>query len=282
MPLSLIPNSCLDLKSVSGKVGTSVIITGRDMARNEEKSLFVGIDVSEATLDIAIRPTGEHWVTDNDERGIKLLETKLTKINPALIIMEATGGLEMNAAVALALAKLAVAIVNPRQVRDFARSLGTLAKTDKIDADILAHYGESHRPEPRAIPDAESRALHALLARRRQIVQSRAAEKNRLRRAYSIVQPLIINQINLLNTALAEVEKMLYDQLKDSVVWREHEKLLCTVPGVGHVTALTLLIDLPELGQLNRKQIAALAGVAPYNRDSGKMRGKRMIWGWSY
>ncbi|MHB1356944.1 MAG: IS110 family RNA-guided transposase [Anaerolineae bacterium] len=242
-------------------------------------SVFVGIDVSEASLDIAVRPSGEYWKTDNNEIGIKSLEIKLVKLAPILVVMEATGGLERNVAISLALAKLAVAVVNPRQVRDFARSLGTLAKTDKIDAGILAHFGESIRPEPRVIPDEEARVLKALMARRRQVVQSRAAEKNRLRRAHPKVQSLIINQINEHNKELDEIEKMLYDQLKDSVVWREKENLLRTVPGVGHVTALTLLVDLPELGHLNRKEIAALAGVAPYSCDSGILRGKRMIWG---
>jgi transposase len=279
MPLSLIPNSCLDFKSVSDKVGTSDILAEGEMARKQETSVFVGIDVSEASLDITVRPSEEHWKTDNNEIGIKSLEIKLVKLAPTLVVMEATGGLERNVAVSLALAKLAVAIVNPRQVRDFAKALGTLAKTDKIDAGILAHFGEATLPEPRVIPDEEVRVLQALLARRRQVVQSRAAEKNRLRRAHPIVQPLIINQINEHNTELNEIEKMLYDQLKDSVVWRERENLLRTVPGVGHVTALTLLVDLPELGHLNRKQIAALAGVAPYNCDSGTMRGKRVIWG---
>jgi transposase len=279
MPLSLIPNSCLDLKSVSDKVGTSVILAEGEMEDKHIPELFVGIDVSGATLDIAARPTHEHWQVENNEDGIKRLITKLISLAPTLVIMEATGGLESKVAIAIALAQLSVAIVNPRQARDFAKSLGRLAKTDKIDAAILAHFGEATRPEPRLMPNEQVMQLKELLARRRQVVQMRAAEKNRMHRSSPVIQSRIQKHISILNTELDELDKELYDQLKHSDVWREKDNLLRSVPGVGRGTAMTLILDLPELGQLNRKKIAALVGVAPYNCDSGMLRGKRMIWG---
>ena len=279
MPLSLIPNSCLDYESVSDKVGTSVIVAKGRMEDKQASDVFVGIDVSGATLDIAARPSREHWQVANNENGIKGLATKLKTMHPTLVVMEATGGLESNAAITLALTQVPVAIVNPRQVRDFAKSLGRLAKTDRIDADTLAHFGEAVRPEPRAMPNEQVMELKDLLARRRQLVQMRAAEKNRLHRASSMSQISIQKVIRFLNTELDELDKNLYERLKQSDVWREKEDLLCSVPGVGRCTAMTLLLELPELGQLNRKKIAALVGVAPYNCDSGTLRGKRMIWG---
>lgn len=278
MPFSPIPNSCLDLKSVSDKVGTRVILQGSEMKRNETK-WYVGIDVSGATLDVVARPSGEHWQVENNAEGINGLVTRLQSLAPEIVVMEATGGLESKVAVALSLAKVPFAVVNPRPVRDFAKAMGHLAKTDKIDAGILAHFGESAHPEPHIMPDEQTMHLKDLLARRRQLVQMRAAEKNRLHRASPDIQLRIERLIKVLNSELDELDKEIYDQLKSSAAWREKHQLLCSVPGVGQGTATTLILDLPELGTLDRKKIAALVGVAPYCNDSGKMRGKRMIWG---
>jgi transposase len=248
------------------------------MKRNETKC-YVGIDVSGATLDVVARPSREHWQADNNAEGIHGLVTRLQSLAPEVVVMEATGGLESKVAVALSLAKVLFAVVNPRQVRDFAKAMGHLAKTDKIDASILAQFGEAAQPEPHSMPDEQTMHLKDLLARRRQLVQMRAAEKNRLHRASSDIQLRIEKLIIILNNELDDLDKEIYDQLKNSATWREKHQLLCSVPGVGQGTATTLILDLPELGTLDRKKIAALVGVAPYNNDSGKMRGKRMIWG---
>jgi transposase len=242
-------------------------------------SVFVGIDVSKASLDIAVRPSGSAWQVDNSEEGIRQLAERLRQLSPTAIVLEATGGYEMACAAVLAAAQLPVAVIHPRQGRDFAKSLGKLAKTDRIDAATLARFAEAIRPEPRLLPDEQTQQLRALLARRRQLIDMLIAEKNRLYLAHRRIKPRLQEHITWLEQELEELDKDLQDQIKASPVWREKENLLRSVPGVGPVTATTLLAELGELGQLNRKKIAALVGVAPFNCDSGQMHGRRAIWG---
>jgi transposase len=240
---------------------------------------FVGIDVSKAHLDIALRPSGARWQVDNDEPDIALLVQKLEELQPSLIVLEATGGYETPAVAALASAGLAVAVINPRQARDFAKSLGRLAKTDQIDALILARFAEAVQPEPRQLPDEQALQLQAWLVRRRQLLEMLVAEKNRLSVTHKQLRPDIQEHIDYLEKRLKDIDQEIQSSLHNSPVWREKEDLLRSVPGVGRVLAVTLIAELPELGTLNRKQIAALVGVAPFNCDSGQLRGKRAIWG---
>ncbi len=249
------------------------------MTKSTNETQYVGIDVSKAHLDIAVRPTNVCWQENNDIQGISSLVEKLTRLRPTLIVLEATGGYEMPGACALGAAGLPVAVINPRQARDFAKSLGRLAKTDKIDALMLAHFGESVRPEPHNLPDEQALQLQALLVRRRQLIEMLVAEKNRMHTTHQTVRPHLQEHIDWLEEKLGEIDQELHDQLRQSPIWQEKEDLLRSVPGIGPVTSITLLAELPELGQLNRKQIAALVGVAPFNCDSGRMRGKRAIWG---
>ena len=244
-----------------------------------EQAFFVGIDVSKAQLDVAMRPGGQLARFANNPAGIEELVQHLQGKQPQLIVMETTGGMELPAAAALSVAGLAVAVVNPRQVRDFARATGRLAKTDRLDAAVLAHFGEALRPTARALPDADAQALNAVLVRRRQVVEMLTAEGNRLSTALPAVRERIQAHISWLEQELADLDADLKQKLQNSPVWRENEKLLRSVPGVGPVVALTLLAELPELGHLNRKQIAALVGIAPLNRDSGSLRGHRTTWG---
>jgi transposase len=243
--------------------------------------LFVGIDVAKAQLDIAVRPTGERWAVPQTEAGAAELVTQLQALIPAptLIVLEATGGLERLASAALAAAGLPVAVVNPRQVRDFAKATGRLAKTDRLDAQVLAHFAEAVRPEPRPVPAEQAQLLSAQLARRRQLVEMLTAERNRLGTAPRPVRQRIQTHIAWLEQELRDIEDDLGTTLRASPIWREKEDLLRSVPGVGPVLSTTLLAELPELGTLNRKQIAALVGVAPLNRDSGTLRGRRTVWG---
>ena len=249
------------------------------MEKPISKELYVGIDVSKKTLDIAIRPTDEAWQVGNDPEGIAQLIGQLKMLKPKLIILEATGGYETNAALELGMAEFAVAIINPRQARDFAKSMGRLAKTDKIDALMLARFGEAIRPEPRELPSEQSIKLQALLVRRRQIIEMLVAEKNRVKMAHPTMKPRVDEHIGWLKRELEDLDDDLGNILHQSPMWREKEKLFRSIPGVGRVLSVTLLAELPELGQLNRKKIAALVGVAPFNCDSGRMHGKRAIWG---
>jgi transposase len=242
-------------------------------------AVFVGIDVSKQQLDIAVRPSGETWTVSHDEAGVSALVTRLGTLTPTLIVLEATGGLEVALAGALATATLPVAVVNPRQVRDFARSTGALAKTDRLDAQSLARFAEAVRPEPRALPDAQTQELTALLQRRRQLVDMVAAEKNRLQVASRRVRPQIQAHIEWLQQQIRQFDDDLRELLRSSPLWREKEDLLRSAPGVGPVLATTLVAALPELGTLSRQRIAALVGVAPLNRDSGMLRGRRTVWG---
>jgi transposase len=240
---------------------------------------YIGIDVSKATLDIAARPDGESWTVTNDEHGLAELLPRLVALTPALVVMEATGGFEMLTAITLAKAGLPVAVVNPRQVRDFAKAMGQLAKTDALDAGMLADFAQRVRPTPRPLPDDAAQLLDSLLTRRRQIVEMLTAEKNRLGFARGPVKRDISHHIRWLEKRLTDVDGDLQDAVASSPLYQAKADLLRSVPGVGPVTALTLLATLPELGHLSRHQIAALVGVAPMNRDSGTMRGKRMVWG---
>lgn len=249
------------------------------MAEEVRAAIFIGIDVSKSHLDIAVRPSGAEWQVENQAEGITQLVERLQGLHPTLIVLEATGGLEVEVTAAIAAAGLGIAMINPRQARAFAKSLGKLAKTDKIDARILAHFADAIRPEPRKLPDEETVQLQALITRRRQVVEMLVAEKNRVYLAHKSVQPRLKQHIAWLEEELEDLNQHLRDKLQSSPLWREKDDLLRSVPGVGPVLSTTLLAELPELGKLDRKKIAALVGVAPFNRDSGYMQGKRAIWG---
>jgi transposase len=245
----------------------------------ETLACYIGIDVAKAQLDIAVRPAAEQWIAANDERGITDLVARLRALAPTLIVLEATGGREVPLVAALAEAGLPVAVVNPRQVRDFARAIGQLAKTDALDAQVLARFAEVVQPAPRPLPDAQAQELSALLTRRRQLVGMLTAERQRLDTAGPAVRRHIQRHIAWLEQELADLDRHLHDAVQASPLWREQEDLLRSVPGIGPPTALTLLAEVPELGQLNRKAIAALVGVAPLNCESGTLRGRRIVWG---
>ena len=231
-----------------------------------QESIYVGIDVSKERIDVAVRPTGRNWSVSYDGASVDDLVTQLKDLKLAGVITESTGGLELPLVAALAAASLPVAVVNPRQVRDFAKSTGQLAKTDRLDAHVLAHFGEAVRPAIRPLRDADTRALGAMLARRRQVSGILVAEKNRLGRATPEVRPRLEAHISWLQQELDDLDTDLRQRIQHSPVWREKDDLLRSVPGVGPQVSLTLLAYLPELGTLNRKQIAALVGVAPFNR----------------
>jgi transposase len=243
------------------------------------RAVFIGIDVSKEKLDVAVRPTGEFISFSNNEDGISCVVDFVKSFSPNLVVLEATGGLETAAVGMLADKGLPVVVINPRQVRDFAKATGKLAKTDAIDAHLIARFGEAVRPELRLLKDQEAQKLTALITRRRQIVEMITAEKNRLHAAPKWTSKDIQTNIAWLEKCLKKVDKDLKNLLKKSPVWREKDEILQSTPGVGPVLSMTLLSGLPELGNLNRKEIAALVGVAPLNRDSGLFRGKRMIWG---
>ena len=245
----------------------------------EQESTYVGIDVAKAQVDVAVRPTGQTWTITYDDAGVQELVSQLKTLEPALVLLEATGGLELPMVVALATAALPVVVVNPRQVRDFAKATGTLAKTDTLDAAVLAHFADAIRPNVRPLSEAETQVLASLVARRHQVVAMLVSEKNRLRRAISAVRPRVEAHIAWLEQELEDLDQGLRQTLRQSSLWREKDDLLRTVPGVGEQLSLTLLAYLPELGTLDRRQVAALVGVAPFNRDSGTLRGKRTVWG---
>ncbi len=243
------------------------------------KELFIGIDVARDVLDVAVRPTGDRWRVTNDEVGIADLVERLQVLRPTLIVLEATGRLHLAAVGALAAAQLPVQAVNPRQVRDFGKATGQLAKTDAIDARVLAHFADAVRPAVRRLADTQTQALSMLIARRRQLVEMLTAERNRRAGVSPSIRAEIDEHVAWLTTRLKQTDRELVRVLRDSPLWRERDDLLEGVPGVGPVLTATLVADLPELGTLNHKQIAALVGIAPLNRDSGQMRGKRAIWG---
>jgi len=242
-------------------------------------SIFVGLDVSKSRLDLAVAEQNAGAAFANDEAGIAALVKHLHDLAPRLIVLEATGGHETPVASALGMASLPVAIVNPRQVRDFARALGRLAKTDTIDAAVLALFAARVRPEPRPLADPAQRALGALVTRRRQLVEMLTAERNRLALADGAVRADIAAHIRWLEQRVKDVNADLHRHLKASPLWRAQEQLLRSVPGIGPTTAAVLIAELPELGRLSRRQVAALVGVAPFNHDSGTHRGVRVTWG---
>jgi transposase len=244
-----------------------------------EERVCVGMDIAKSAMDVAVSNSMEAHQFANDDDGISHAVCYIASLKPAGIILEATGGLEMPLAAALQAAGLPVAVINPRQVRDFARATGALAKTDTIDARILALFGVRIRPEIRILPDKETCEMGNLLTRRRQLVEMITAEHNRLLQADDDIRPGIETHIRWLEEALAEINKDMENRIKRSPSWHEKDTILKSVPGVGKVVSFTLLIELPELGKLNRHKIAALAGVAPLNRDSGTLRGKRTVWG---
>jgi len=239
--------------------------------------IYVGIDVGQRRLDVA-HGTEAWWVT-NDDRGIAELVARLKALRPTQVVLEATGGIELPLVGALAAAEVPVVVVNPRQVRQFAKATGRLAKTDAIDAQVLALFAERVQPALRPLPDAATRQLNSLVTRRRQVIEMLTAEKNRLRTAAPAVRGYIEEHILWLERSLSDLDSELGQAIHSSDIWRAQDNLLQSVPGVGPVLSITLLAELPELGCLNRKEIAALVGVAPLNRDSGTLRGRRTIWG---
>jgi len=240
---------------------------------------FAGIDVSKDMLDVATFTTKKEWHFANSETGIGQLIEALKALSPALVVMESTGGYETPLAYALYEAGIPCSVVNPREVRDFARATKKLAKTDAIDAQVLAHFAAVIKPEPRPLSDEQSQELEAILTRRRQITGMLTAEKNRMHTARKQVRDSIQAHIDYLEKELNHLNSNLTGRIEESPVQREKYELLQSVPGVGPNVSSTLLIELPELGTLNRRQIAALVGVAPINHDSGSKRGKRRIWG---
>lgn len=244
-----------------------------------QKPLYIGIDAAKAQLDVAIRPEGERWQVPYTGDRVQELVTRLVALQAARSLQEHQGGLELPLVAALATASLPVVVVNPRQVRDFARATGRLAKTDAIDAQVLAHFAEAVRPAQRPLPDAEAQALSALVSRRHQLMAMLVAEKNRLGTALPSVLSRIQAHIAWLEGELKNLDNDVGDTLRQNPLWREKEDLLRSVPGVGRQLAITLLAYLPELGTLDHKRIAALVGVAPFNRDSGTLRGRRSVWG---
>ena len=241
---------------------------------------FVGIDVAKDRLDVHLRPTGESFTVARDGEALATLVERLRALAPTLVVMEATGGYETVVASALGAAQLPLAVVNPRQIRDFARATGRLAKTDRLDAAAIAHFAEAIRPPVRPIADAEAQALGELVARRRQVIEMIVAEGNRRRRANQRrVVRAIERHLALLQSELSELDGDIDEAIRNTPAWQEDADLLKSVPGVGPATLRTLIAELPELGHLTRRKIAALVGVAPVNRDSGTLRGRRTIAG---
>jgi transposase len=245
-----------------------------------EQSPIIGIDVSQAHLDVHVRPTDEAFRVSYDDAGLTTLLTRLQALRPLLIVFEATGGYEVPLAATLASAELPLAIVNPRQIRHYGRAIGQLAKTDRLDARLIARFGEDVRPAARAVPNEQARALGELLARRRQLVEMLVAEQNRRRLVRDRrVQRQVDAHIAWLEEALRRLDHDLTTLVRSTPAWREADDLLRSVPGIGPITACTLIGDLPELGRLDRRRIAALVGLAPFARDSGAFHGLRMITG---
>ena len=240
----------------------------------------VGIDVSKAELVIAVAPSGERWISATTPEALVAFVARVKTVAPSVVVMEATAGYDVPVAVACAAAGLPVAVVNPRQIRPFAHAIGRTAKTDPIDAEVIALFGERVRPEPRPLPDADTQALAALVARRRQLLEMLHAERQRLEQATATAVRRDLRQhVTWLKRRVADTDDELQKRIQKSLAWREKDDLLRSVPGIGPAVSRTLLAELPELGQLDRRTIAALVGVAPMNRDSGRFRGKRMIWG---
>jgi transposase len=243
------------------------------------ESVIVGIDVSKDRLDIAVLPMGESFAVERNVTGLDVLVTRLKELSPHLVALEATGGFETVVTAALASAGLPVVVVNPAQVRAFAKALGQRAKTDPIDAFVIARFAEATRPQIRALPDAQTQLLSDLVARRRQIVEMIGAERQREKRASKRLKKSIARLLKALERELSSLDGEIDDAVRGLPAWREKEDLLASVPGIGPTIARTLIAELPELGRLDRKQIAALAGLAPFTRRSGQWRGKSFIGG---
>lgn len=241
--------------------------------------LYIGIDVSKSHLDVDGYPESHRSQFGNDAAGHQNLAAKLQSLQPRWIVVEATGGLEVELVSVLATAGLPVAVINPRQARDFAKAIGVLAKTDQVDAAVLARFGEAVKPALRPVKDGELRQLEDVLTRRRQLVDMVTAEQNRKLQASAVIAKEIDEHIDWLKQRIKGADGDLGRAIKASPIWHAKANLLASIPGVGMVTVTTMLAELPELGSLNRREISALVGVCPYNRDSGKMRGKRRIWG---
>jgi transposase len=256
---------------------------GEDGDPTREVGMFIGIDVAKAELVVGVRPTGSGWTAVNDAAGVRDVIARLQALGPTLIVLEATGGYELLCVAALAAADLPVVVVNPRQVRDFARATGQLAKTDRIDAEILARFAEVVRPALRVLPTVDAQELDALLTRRRQLLEMLGAERNRLGQVFGAgkkpVKKSLTTHIAFLERELGRADAELEAAIRQSPVWRAQDDLLRSVPGVGPILSRTLLADLPELGRLSRREIAKLAGVAPLSRDSGTLRGRRFVQG---
>lgn len=248
------------------------------MSMNAEEC-FVGIDVSKAELEMGVLPTQQFWAVPNDEAGRSALVERLRELKPTLVVLEATGGYEAAVAIELAHAGLPAVVMNPRQVRDFAKATGHLAKTDRLDARLLALFGQRLRPEVRPLKDEQSRELDALFVRRRQIVDMLTMEKNRLAQARTRVRKDIQAHITWMEKRLDDTDTQLKDFIRTTPVWREKDEVLQSTPGIGPVAAVALLAQLPELGTLNRRKISGLVGIAPLNNDSGNHHGQRRIWG---
>ncbi len=243
-------------------------------------NITVGIDVSQSRLDVAVRPSGEIFAVERTGAGLEQLAVRLQELSPHVVALEATGGFETIAAAALAAAQLPVVVVNPAQIRAFAAAIGQRAKTDPIDAAVIAHFAEATKPEPRPLPDAATRLLADLVARRRQIVEMIGAERQRETRVtIPHLRKSIARLLKSLQKELTGLDGDIDDAVRGSPVWRAKEDLLASVPGVGPTIARTLIAELPELGRLNRKEIAALAGLAPFTRQSGQWRGRSFIGG---
>ena len=266
------PNSRL------GRLTASPYSQGRVMERFSQGLVFVGIDVAKDRLEVHLRPAAEAFAVDRDGPGLAALAERLAAVGPTLVVLEATGGFEIAVAAALAAAGLLLAVVNPRQIRDFARATGRLA--DRLDAETIARFAEAIRPEPRAVPDEAARTLGELVGRRRQIVEMIVSERQRRRQ---LREPRLVRRVEAhllwLQKELARIETDLDDAVRASPAWRAAEDLLASLPGIGKTSARTLIAELPELGHLGRRQIASLVGVAPINRDSGTFRGRRIVQG---
>ncbi len=242
--------------------------------------VFIGIDVAKDRLDVAVRPGGEHFALPRDPAGLDALLARLRPLAPALVALEATGGYETVVAATLGAAGLPVVVVNPAQVRDFARALGKRAKTDPIDAAVIAHFAAATRPEPRPLPDEATQRLSDLLARRRQIIIMMVAERQRLaRKPDGRLRRSIERLLAALQRELSEIDTGIDEEVRACPAWLEREQLLASVPGVGPVIARTLIAEMPELGQLDRREVAALAGLAPWTRQSGQWKGRSFIGG---
>jgi transposase len=239
----------------------------------------VGIDVAKASLEVAVHQSADRWTVEYTDPAVATLVARLTALTPSLIVLEATGGLEVPLVGVLAAGGLPVVVVNPRQVRDFAKATGRLAKTDTLDAAVLAHFAAAVRPPVRPLPDAATQGLAALVTRRRQLVDMLTAERSRLSCAPKVLHKELQAHIRWLERRITGVDADLDQAVRTSPVWRAQEDLLRSAPGVGPVVARTLLAQLPELGTLSHKTTAALVGVAPLNRDSGRFRGRRQVWG---